>query len=131
LNDTAPESVAHFLNLAALHIRRELIDLARHHYGPEGAGAHHDTAKDQAKNPIVIASHTTLEPSKLAQWSEFHEKVEALPAEEREIFNLLWYHGVSQSEAATLLSLSERTLQRRWQSARLKIFQAMKGVLPE
>src|ERR1700684_2515733 len=33
LKDTTPQSVQHFLNLAALHIRRELIDLARHHNG--------------------------------------------------------------------------------------------------
>ena len=131
LNDTAPESVKHFLNLAALHIRRELIDLARHHYGPQGPGAHHDTGAGQAETPIAVASETTMDPGKLAQWSEFHKQVEALPAEEREVFNILWYHGIPQSEAATLLNLSERTLQRRWQSARLKIFQAMNGTLPE
>lgn len=131
LNDTKPESVKHFLNLAALHIRRELIDLARHHCGPEGTGAHHDTGKEQAKSPIALASHTTLEPSKLAQWGEFHEKVEALPVEDREIFNLLWYVGVPQSEAAVVLNLSERTLQRRWQLVRLKIHEVMKGALPE
>lgn len=131
LKDTTPQSVKHFLNLAALHIRRELIDLARHHNGPQGHGSHHDTGKDQIESPILAAPQTTLNPSKLAQWSEFHEKVEALPSEEREIFNLLWYHDLPQSEAATLLNLSERTLQRRWQSARLKIFDAMKGALPE
>ncbi len=131
LHETSPESVKHFLNLAALHIRRELIDLARHHFGPQGPGAHHDTGKDRSNSPIVDAAQTTLEPSKLAQWTQFHQQIGALPAEEREIFDLLWYHGVSQSEAALLLNLSERTLQRRWQSARLKIFQAMKGMLPD
>src|SRR5262245_41118131 len=55
LNDATPESVEHFFNLAALHIRRELIDLARHHLGPQGAAAHHYTAKDHAKNPIAVA----------------------------------------------------------------------------
>ena len=131
LNETEPESPKHFLNLAALHIRRELIDLARHHFGPEGAGAHHDTSKDRNENPIVVVSQATLEPTNLAQWTQFHEQIDALPTDEREIFNLLWYHGVSQSEAATVLNLSERTLQRRWRSARLRIFEAMKGVLPE
>jgi len=131
LNDSPPQSVQHFFNLAAMHIRRELIDLARHHFGPQGAGSHHDTGNDQRNGPLADASNTTLNPSKLAQWSEFHEHVNSLPAEEREIFDLLWYHGVSQSDAAKLLNLSERTLQRRWQSARLKVFEAMKGVLPD
>ena len=38
LASTKVESVRHFFNLAALQIRRELIDLARHHFGPEGIG---------------------------------------------------------------------------------------------
>jgi RNA polymerase sigma-70 factor (ECF subfamily) len=131
LKETVPESVPHFLNLAALLIRRELIDLTRHHFGPQGRDAHPDTATSQGESPILAATQTTLDPVKLAQWREFHEQVEALPAEEREVFNLLWYHGVPQDEAATLLKLSKRTLQRRWQSARLKIFDALKGALPE
>src|SRR5262249_31384142 len=32
-----------FFRLAALNIRRELLDLARHYYGPQGQGAHHAT----------------------------------------------------------------------------------------
>src|SRR5262245_16401842 len=38
-----PSSPRHFISLAALQIRRELYDLARHEYGPEGPGKHHDT----------------------------------------------------------------------------------------
>jgi RNA polymerase sigma-70 factor (ECF subfamily) len=89
LKETAPESVAHFLNLAALHIRRELIDLARHHFGPQGAAAHHDTENKQRQTPALDAPQTTQEPSKLAQWCEFHRQIDALPIEERELFNLL------------------------------------------
>jgi RNA polymerase sigma-70 factor (ECF subfamily) len=33
----------HFWNLAALQVRRELIDLARRHLGREGHGANHHT----------------------------------------------------------------------------------------
>lgn len=131
LKETVPQSARHFFNLAALAIRRELIDLARHHFGSQGPGSHHDTGKPGAESPIGLASESTLNPVKLAQWSEFHEQVDALPAEEQEVINLLWYDGVSQTEAAAFLKLSERTLQRRWQSARLKLFHALKGTLPE
>ena len=40
---SGPETVRHFDNLAATQIRRELIDLARSYYGPEGLGANHHT----------------------------------------------------------------------------------------
>src|SRR5438128_1825056 len=38
---TAPSSVQGFFSLAGREIRRELIDLARHYFGPEGLGANH------------------------------------------------------------------------------------------
>jgi RNA polymerase sigma-70 factor (ECF subfamily) len=126
------ESPRHFFNLAALQIRRELIDLSRHYFGPEGLGAKHETEKkEESSGDRLEIGEITRDPHRLGQWSEFHKQVEALPPEEKEIFDLLWYQGMSQTEAATLLGVSERTLQRRWQAARVKIFEALKGELPE
>jgi RNA polymerase sigma-70 factor (ECF subfamily) len=45
--------------------------------------------------------------------------VGALPEELREIVDLLYYDGLTQEEAATLLGLSPRTLKRRWQTAKV------------
>lgn len=131
LNKIEIKSAKHFLNLAAMNIRRELIDLARHQYGPMGEGAHHDTAADRKESPIDIEPQTTMDPNKLAQWSEFHRHADELPAEEKEVFNLIWYHDVPQDEAAKLLNISKRTLERRWQSARLMLHKSLKGNLPE
>src|SRR5262249_36575784 len=39
LGQVRPGSVVEFFRLAATQIRRELIDLCRHYYGPEGAGS--------------------------------------------------------------------------------------------
>jgi RNA polymerase sigma factor (sigma-70 family) len=41
------------------------------------------------------------------------EAIEALPEEEREVFSLVRIQGMSQSEAATLLQVSTKTVQRR------------------
>src|SRR5437660_10697434 len=43
LRSVKPQTSRDFLALATLQIRRELIDLARHYYGPEGIGANHDS----------------------------------------------------------------------------------------
>ena len=66
----------------------------------------------------------------MAAWTEFHRQIDRLPDEEREIFDLLWYQGLSQAEAASLLKVSERTVKRRWQSACLKLHRALGGELP-
>jgi RNA polymerase sigma-70 factor (ECF subfamily) len=130
-----PPSVQEFFGLAALQIRRELIDLARRYYGPHGAGAHHAShcaVDGSACTPPAgpEQSDTTYEPSRLAVWSEFHRLVEALPAEERDVFDLVWYQGLTQSRAAVLLGISEPTLKRRWWSARRRLHEALKGQLP-
>jgi RNA polymerase sigma-70 factor (ECF subfamily) len=126
-----------FFRLAALHIRRELLDLARHYYGPQGQGAHHATwgpdssaTSGDDSGPLARAD-LSQEPSRLAAWGEFHEQIGTLPDEEREAFDLLWYQGLSQAEAAELLGVSERTVKRRWQAARLKLHEALRGEMPE
>ena len=43
---------------------------------------------------------------------------------------MLWYQGLTQAEAAELLGVSSRTVKRRWQTARLRLFEALGGELP-
>src|SRR3954451_11884248 len=50
LKDATPESPRSFFNLAAVQIRRELIDLARHHYGPHGDAAHHESVGEGTRD---------------------------------------------------------------------------------
>ena len=130
LGQVTPHSARDFYTLAAVQIRRELIDLTRQYYGPHGMGAHQASKleRDRSANPPL--ADLTLEPSRLAIWSEFHQRVETLPEEEREVFDLLWYQGLTQPEAAALLSISEATLRRRWLAARERLHQALRGDLP-
>jgi RNA polymerase sigma-70 factor (ECF subfamily) len=129
LADTRPDSVRHFFNLAAVQIRRELLDLARHHFGPQGDAANHHTEAG-ASTPLEREPDPADEPATLEGWTRFHEAVEALPEEEREVFNLLWYEGLDQAEAAALLGVGLRTIKRRWQKARLLLFEALHGEPP-
>jgi DNA-directed RNA polymerase specialized sigma24 family protein len=77
LEGTTPESVRHFYNLAALQIRRELIDLARHHLGPQGHGSKHYTdgsgrAADDKGGALSEAADGSGGPASLEAWSNFH-----------------------------------------------------------
>jgi RNA polymerase sigma-70 factor (ECF subfamily) len=133
LAQVKPETPRQFFGLAATYLRRELIDLARHYYGPEGMGAHHASHgadPEAAGRRLEEAVDDSHEPARLAEWGEFHRQVEALPEEERETFNLLWYHDLSQAEAAALLQVSERTIKRRWRSARLLLHRALRPDVP-
>jgi RNA polymerase sigma-70 factor (ECF subfamily) len=134
LRSATPESARSLFNLAALQIRRELIDLARHYQGPHGMGAHHESvapAHERQGPRIDGPGPDTNEPGQLAGWTEFHERIEALPDEEREVFNLVWYQGLTQAEAAALIGVSERVVKWRWRAARLALHRALKGESPE
>jgi len=131
LTDVQPESPRHFYNLAATHVRRVLIEMARRHFGPLGIGANHETdAQPDGRPPRHEAADSTGEPGSIVEWTEFHEQVEALPDEEREVFTLTWYEGLSQGEIANVLGIGIRTVKRRWQSARCLLGKALQGESP-
>lgn len=133
LTASTPESPRHFYNLAALQIRRELIDLAHHHLGPQGRGARHRTdvhSRDVRGGPLTTVPDRTGEPSSLEAWADFHGAVDSLPEEEREVIGLLWYEGLTQAEAAVVVGVSLRTIRRRWQCARLRLIDALGGDMP-
>ncbi len=126
LSAETPTSVAHFFRLAAVQIRRELIDLSRRLYGPEGMGAHHHTGRpagdDSTPHPYEAQANTDG-PATLARWTEFHEAAKKLPSDERDVFDLHYYGDLMLKEVAEALNISERTARRRWRSAKLILFE--------
>jgi RNA polymerase sigma-70 factor (ECF subfamily) len=129
LRSVRPETPRAFFALASLQLRRELIDLARHFYGPEGIGANHDSPAPAGSggpgrhDPADVRQ----EPASLARWAELHELMDGLPPEEREVIGLLFYQGLSQAEAAEVLNVSLRTVQRRWHDALCRLHRAWNG----
>jgi RNA polymerase sigma-70 factor (ECF subfamily) len=133
VKEVKPATVKAYVGLAATQIRRELIDLARHEFGPEGAGANHASdprvAGQDGKNLPAAenAADPHTGPQTQAQWQEFHEQVQRLPEEEREVFDLLFYQGLTQEVAAKHLGVSVPTVKRRWREARLKLHEVSKA----
>ncbi|WP_010585756.1 RNA polymerase sigma factor [Schlesneria paludicola] len=120
-----PSGAQQFFGLAAMQIRRELIDMTRHHFGPEGAAAKHQTDSVQLMSggDSILDGHPDVqsEPSSLEEWTAFHEAVQRLPDPEREVFDLYWYEGFDQKTIARLLNVTDRTVKNRWRSAKLAI----------
>jgi RNA polymerase sigma-70 factor (ECF subfamily) len=134
LETVSPASLRDFYRLATLQIRRELIDLIRHYYGPAGHARNQATnaaeASSSSQPPLYEQANVTYESSRLAAWGEFHQQVQALPEEEREVFDLIYYQGMTHVEAAALLDVSARTVRRRWQAACFTLHEALGGELP-
>jgi RNA polymerase sigma-70 factor (ECF subfamily) len=125
----APAHPRDFLKLAALQIRRELLSLAKAHQAqvrPSQAKAPGADGPDPPDEP----SSGTDGPCELAIWTEFHQRAASMKDDLREVFDLIWYDGLTQPEAAAVLDVSERTVRSRWQEARLALRRALGGQLP-
>jgi RNA polymerase sigma-70 factor (ECF subfamily) len=125
-----PPSVADFFRLAAAEIRHALIDLTRHYFGPQGAGAREAAiapAVTDASDYSPEPADSSLDADRLANWEEFHRQVELLPPEESDVFAMIWYNDLKQEEVAGALAVSVPTVKRRWLSARLKLQRWMDG----
>jgi RNA polymerase sigma factor (sigma-70 family) len=122
--------------LAATQLHRELLDLARHHSGPMSYAANHGTniaPRGGAPGQSVV-HHVDRMPEAddhLDRWTAFHETIERLPAEQRELFHLVWHLGADQKTVAQLLDCSERTVKSRWREVREAVKSALDGQSPE
>lgn len=138
LTSVSISSASEVFALAATQIRRTLIDLARHYFGKQGIGANHfsddDLRHHAAKGgeglgePGSVVERKTSgagEPSTLVQWSEFHQAVDNLPPDFRDVFQLVWYAEMTQAQIAKMLKISERTVLRRLNQARLELAQKL------
>lgn len=116
-----PDSVEHFFRLAAQKVRHVLLDLA------ERKGRDHDSLRSGDGSN---GGGRTLDPARLAQWTEFHNRAAALPDDERAVFEMHYYLGLPQAEVAAALNLHPKKVSRLWLSATDKLADCMAGSEP-
>ena len=122
-------TLAEFFGHTSAWMRDVLCDLLRKEYGRNDNrpavlpldGGSSDTG------PVHEPSSDTLEGEKLHRWTEFHEAAARLPDDLRAVFDLLWYQGLTQAEAAEVLGVAVPAVKLRWMKARLQVQQALGG----
>ncbi len=104
LREVRPGTVREFFGLATTHMRWELNDLARRL-------DERSRAKELREEslPAVSPSSSGLSPNA----RRMLEAIEGLPRDEREVFDLVRIQGMTHDEAAELLRVSTKTIQRR------------------
>lgn len=113
------ESVEHFFRLAAQKVRHVLLDLV------ERKGRDHDSLRS-GDGP----GGRTLDPARLAEWTEFHRRAAELPDDERAVFEMHYYLGLPQAEVADALELHPKKVSRLWLSATDKLADCLAGSEP-
>src|SRR4051812_1257306 len=122
-------TLAEFFGHTSAWMRDVLCDQLRQAYGRDNnrpAVLPMDSGPSDA-GPRHEPSSTTLDGEQVQRWTEFHEAAARLPDDLRAVFDLLWYQGLTQAEAAALLGVAVPTVKLRWMKARLRVQQAFGG----
>ena len=122
LQETRPPTVRRFFALANQHIRWELNDLARRlDEQPQAL---------ELREGLVAApasSGSGLSP----QTRRMLAAIDELPEEEREVFSLVRIHGTTQAEAAQVLNVSTKTVQRRLNRSMVMLAETLADLRPD
>jgi RNA polymerase sigma factor (sigma-70 family) len=104
LRQARPGTVREFFALAGQHMRWELNDLARRLDNQPAA-----VEMREGEIPTPASSDAGLSPAGL----RILEAIDNLPEDEKEAFDLVRIQGLPYAEAADLLGVAPRTVQRR------------------
>ncbi len=117
-----PHTVRQFFALVNQHMRWELNDLARRlDEQPDLVELHEDNL---ASPP---SSHSVLTPD----GRRILQAIDRLPDDEREVFDLLRIQELTHVEAAEVLGVSAKTVQRRLNRALLLLRKELENLNPE
>jgi RNA polymerase sigma factor (TIGR02999 family) len=117
LGDQKFENQAHFFGAAAEAMRRILVERARRRGRQKrGSGvAHADYEESQIESP--------MEDDQLLEVHEVLDRYAAEDPVKAEVVKLRFFAGLTHSEIAALLVVSEKTARRHWQVAKIRLFQ--------
>ena len=122
LRAARPETVRQFFALANQHMRWELNDLARRLDNQPAVGELYEGIALSTPSSV-----SNLSPDGLRML----QAIDDLPDEEREAFDLVRIQGMTQVEAAEVLGVSKKTVQRRLDRALLILSEALDDLRPD
>jgi len=115
---------ARFMAYAAKVMRRLIIDYARRRQAQKRGGGFQITSMIQ--DPEAIA----VDAKELAGIGAALDDLAVADPSLAELVDLRFFGGFSLSEIATMRGVTERTVQRHWEKARLYLFQATRQSMP-
>jgi RNA polymerase sigma-70 factor (ECF subfamily) len=121
LEEIQPATPRDFFRLAGQRIRWLLLDRAKQI---------NRARQESVANPPPGAADRPTHDESTGVLEALYDEIEALPDKEREVVDLLYFHGMSQADTAAILGVTERSVRRYWTAARLKLLQKLPNALP-
>lgn len=115
----------HFVAMAATMMRRVLIDHARRRQSQRRASAWHDGGVADTTAAMTGPALPGTAALGHLEWLAIDRALDALATVDRQqarLVELRYFLGLSVAETAAALGLSPRTVKRRWQTARVWLY---------
>ena len=109
---------AHFFAVAAQSMRRILVEHARRRDAKKRGG-------DGARYFLDTVVMTEPRAVDLIALDDAIEKLTALDAEQGRVVELRFFGGLTEAEAAEALSISSRTIHRKWLAAKMFLYREL------
>lgn len=115
-----PQDRAHFIRYAARAMRSVIVDYARRRIAERRGG-------DRARIDLTtsIASDAPVGESEILNVHDALERLGTTDARAAEIVQMKYFAGMSESDIASALGITERTVRRDWTKARLLLAEAL------
>lgn len=123
MREVHPQTVRQFFALASQHMRWELNDLARR--------LDEQAPVVELRESLAPATAETGGSQISPNARRMLEAIEGLPEDEREVFNLVRIQGLTQVEAASVLGVSAKTVQRRLNRGILLLSEQLADLQPQ
>jgi len=122
LESTQPATPDAFFGLVFVKVRQALLQIAsrERRHKARRLGGPLDSGELEALD-VFDRPDTNDDPCRLAILTEFHRQVEKLPQNEKRAFELHYYLGFTQAEAADLMELGPKQVSRLWLAATARL----------
>ena len=112
---------SHFYGIASRLMRQILVDHARQHATAKRGNRAVHLSLDDVQLPVEDRA------SSIVAVNEALERLERLDEKQAKVVEMRFFGGLSNAEIGEVLNVSDRTVQREWQAARLWLLRELSG----
>jgi RNA polymerase sigma factor (sigma-70 family) len=112
-DNVRPQTAREFYGLAARNIRWQIQDMIRK--------PSHGQSEEGVLENLAVSRGMTTQLLDREKWRRFWTAVDTLTPEDREVFDLIWIHGLSQYDVAAETGVTRNKVDTVWRRIRLSI----------